>query len=57
VTAIASAPLASCTGGPGSDAATVRLCVPIAVGVPEITPVAALRLNPAGSDPWLSDQL
>jgi hypothetical protein len=35
----------------------VKLDLPPAVGVPEITPVAAFRLNPAGSDPEPSDHV
>jgi hypothetical protein len=33
------------------------LAVPAAVGVPEITPVEAVKLKPAGSVPPVSDQL
>lgn len=33
----------------------VNEAVPVAVGVPEIAPVALLRLNPAGRDPELTD--
>ena len=36
---------------------TVKLDVPSAVGVPEITPVDADSVNPAGSFPELIDQL
>ena len=36
---------------------TVKEVVPDAVGVPEITPVEAARLNPAGKDPDEIDQL
>ena len=32
-------------------ALTVKLNVPVAVGVPVIAPFAALRINPAGSAP------
>lgn len=35
----------------------VKLKVPAAVGVPEITPVAAFRVRPAGIEPALMDQL
>lgn len=34
---------------------TVKLNVPLAVGVPEIVPVAADRLSPAGKLPELTD--
>ena len=34
----------------------VNVDSPGVVGVPEITPVAPLRLSPAGSDPEVSDQ-
>lgn len=40
-----------CTGLPLSLTATVKLEVPSVVGVPEITPVPAARLNPAGRLP------
>ena len=36
---------------------TVNDAVPAAVGVPEITPVDATRLNPAGNVPALTLQL
>ena len=35
---------------------TVKLVVPGVVGVPEITPVTALRVKPAGRLPTLTDQ-
>ena len=35
---------------------TVKL-VPAAVGVPEITPVEAARVNPVGREPTLIDQV
>src|SRR5215813_7135751 len=35
----------------------VKLDVPAAVGVPEITPVLAARVNPAGSVPLAIDQV
>ena len=35
---------------------TVKLEVPVAVGVPESAPVEAFKLTPAGSDPELIDQ-
>ena len=40
-----------CWGVPESAAWTVKLDVPAVVGVPEITPVLALRVSPAGSEP------
>ena len=36
---------------------TVNDTVPVVVGVPEITPVDATRLNPAGNEPELIDQV
>ena len=36
---------------------TVKLLVPVAVGVPEITPVLDANPTPAGRLPALSDQL
>jgi hypothetical protein len=36
-----------------SETLTVKSAVPMAVGVPEITPVAALSVSPAGSAPAL----
>jgi hypothetical protein len=35
---------------------TVKLLVPVAVGVPEITPVLAASVNPEGRTPEASDQ-
>ena len=35
----------------------VKLTVPATVGVPEMTPVEALRLNPAGNEPIDTDQV
>jgi hypothetical protein len=35
----------------------VKLKVPVAVGVPEIAPVAATRVSPAGRFPVVIDQL
>jgi hypothetical protein len=46
---VAVVPLVSCT-------CTVKLAVPGAVGVPEITP-APLTLSPAGGEPPLTDHL
>ena len=56
-TAIESDPLACWTGGPGSLTLTVKFDLPTALGTPEITPVDAFRLRPAGSDPELSDHV
>ncbi len=35
---------------------TVKMLVPVPVGVPEITPVLVASVNPAGSVPALIDQ-
>lgn len=40
-----------------STARTVKVEVPVAVGVPEITPVDVFKVNPAGSDPTEIDQV
>ena len=40
-----------CVGLPPSLTVTVKLPVPLAVGVPEIRPVAGARLSPAGRPP------
>jgi hypothetical protein len=40
-----------------SVACTVKLEVPVALGVPVIAPLEALRLSPAARDPLVSDQL
>jgi hypothetical protein len=40
-----------------SVAFTVKLEVPAVVGVPEMTPVPAARLKPAGNVPVVTDQL
>jgi hypothetical protein len=40
-----------------SSTRTVNELVPDPVGVPDITPVDAARLNPAGNDPELTLQL
>ena len=45
-----------CTGLPLSVTVTVKLAVPLAVGVPEIAPVADARVNPAGKLPDVIDQ-
>ena len=34
-----------------STTCATKLLVPVCVGVPEITPVVALKVSPAGSDP------
>lgn len=44
-----------CVGLPASVTVTVKLAVPLAVGVPEITPVAGARVNPAGKLPAVTD--
>jgi hypothetical protein len=36
---------------------TVKVLVPVPVGVPEITPVVEARVNPAGKAPEVTDQL
>jgi hypothetical protein len=46
-----------CTGLLLSVTVTVKLNVPPAVGVPEITPLAPARTNPAGRLPELTDQV
>lgn len=45
------------TGEPVPVTSTVNVDVPDAVGVPEITPVCASRLRPAGRLPDETDQL
>ena len=40
-----------------SVTSTVKLEVPVAVGVPAMIPLEALRLSPAGSDPEVSAQV
>jgi len=35
----------------------VKFAVPLAVGVPEITPVEEFRVNPAGRPPDVTDQV
>ena len=45
-----------CAGLPASLIVTVKLLVPVAVGVPEICPVAEARLSPAGKLPAVTDQ-
>jgi hypothetical protein len=44
-------------GLPLSLTVTVKLDVPLAVGVPEIAPVEAARLSPVGSVPELVDHV
>jgi hypothetical protein len=46
-----------CTGLDESATLKVRLAVPAAVGVPEMVPVAAARLRPAGSVPLVMDHV
>lgn len=45
-----------CAGLPASVTVAVKLVVPVAVGVPEIRPVAEARLSPAGRLPVVTDQ-
>jgi hypothetical protein len=45
-----------CAGLPASVTVAVKLVVPLAVGVPEITPVAAASDRPAGRLPVVIDQ-
>ena len=46
-----------CTGLLLSLTLTVKVDTPLAVGVPVITPLRAVRLNPSGRLPELIDQL
>jgi hypothetical protein len=46
--------LAACESA--SVAVTVKLKLPVAVGVPDMTPVAAAILNPPGRPPAVTDQ-
>jgi hypothetical protein len=39
------------------DTCTVKLLVPVAVGVPEIAPVLGVSVNPVGRDPETIDQV
>jgi len=48
---------AEVAGEPESVTLTVKLEVPAVVGVPEITPVAAASVRPAGSEPEVMLQL
>jgi hypothetical protein len=52
------AAVALAAGCSASVTFTVKLMGPVTlpVGVPEITPVLAFKVNPAGSDPTLIDQ-
>jgi hypothetical protein len=43
--------------GSASSTCTVKFEVPAVVGVPEITPVVAFRLNPAGRLPVTMDHV
>lgn len=45
-----------CAGLPASVIVTVKLLVPVAVGVPEIRPVVVPRVRPAERLPELMDQ-
>ena len=49
--------LAVAAGLAESVARTVKLKVPLAVGVPVMAPVAAFKLSPAGSEPLVIDQV
>ena len=46
-----------CAGLPASVTVTVKLAVPVAVGVPEIRPVDVDMLSPAGRLPLAMDQV
>ena len=46
-----------CAGLPLSATVIVKFEVPVALGVPEITPVASARVNPAGKLPELIDHV
>lgn len=45
-----------CAGLPASVTVAVKLVVPVAVGAPEISPVAGVRASPAGRLPVVMDQ-
>ncbi len=49
--------VAFCAGLPPSVTRAVKLYVPLVVGVPEMTPVAALSVRPGGNEPEAIDQL
>jgi hypothetical protein len=36
---------------------SVKLLVPVAVGVPEMTPVLGFKVSPAGSEPLITDHV
>ena len=46
-----------CSGLPLSLTVAVKVNVPLAVGVPEITPLPAARLIPVGRPPFVMDQV
>jgi hypothetical protein len=46
-----------CAGFPESVTVTLKLDVPVALGVPEIRPVAGVRVSPAGRLPTEMDQV
>lgn len=46
-----------CAGFSPSATVAVKLVVPMAVGVPEMMPVVAPRLSPAGRLPAVMDQV
>jgi hypothetical protein len=46
-----------CAGLPASVTVAVKLVVPLPLGVPEIRPVLAARVSPAGRLPAVMDQL
>lgn len=46
-----------CAGEPLSVTVAVKLDVPLVVGVPEIIPVVAARVSPAGNVPTVIDQV
>lgn len=47
--------VATWLGVPASVAVTVKVYVPVDDVVPEINPVVALRTNPGGSDPDVTE--
>jgi hypothetical protein len=49
--------VAVCEGLLASLTWTVKLKVPVAVGVPLMAPFAGLRVKPGGSDPLKGDQM
>lgn len=48
--------VALAAGVPLSDACTVKLDVPAAVGAPEITPLVAFKVRPLGKPPFVMAQ-